>query len=127
MKKQFKSLGSKILTPGKPSVNILETFEAPKGIDNIEFETDEFTSKCPITGQPDFCYIRIIYHPNKLCVESKSLKLYLQSYRNENGFIEELCVKITNDFVKKIKPHFVRVVLKSTPRGGISVEARCSK
>lgn len=127
MKKSFKSLGSKVSTPDKPSIDILETFKAPLDITNVEFETDEFTSKCPITGQPDFANVKIFYYPSDKCLESKSLKLYLQSYRNEKAFIEELATKIYNDIRIKIRPISMEVVIKSVPRGGISVKARCVK
>ncbi|MFA7370041.1 MAG: preQ(1) synthase, partial [Kiritimatiellales bacterium] len=78
--------------PKKPDASILETFKNsnPQRDYWITFETSEFTSLCPITGQPDFATIKIEYIPNKLCVESKSLKLFLFSFRNEGSFYEDV-------------------------------------
>jgi 7-cyano-7-deazaguanine reductase len=88
----------------------------------IEFECPEFTSLCPVTGQPDFARITITYIPDRTCVESKSLKLYLFSFRNMGMFHEEITNKILEDFVAACTPRWARVVGRMNPRGGISIE-----
>lgn len=120
--KKLKSLGSKVATPSSPSVETLEVFDNP-GVNKVVFETNEFTSLCPITSAPDWVSLVIYYEPFKLCLESKSLKLYLQSYRNENGFIEQLTERVYNDILSVVKPKFLRIELKCSPRGGISLKA----
>lgn len=91
----------------------------------IEFDCPEFTSICPVTGQPDFGHITIEYIPDRLCLESKSLKLYLFSYRNHGAFHEEVVNLILDDIVKAIKPREICVSGEFNRRGGIgiSVEA----
>lgn len=118
----MKYLGKKSKLPSKPDKRILETFPAPY-VWTVTFETSEFTSLCPITGQPDWCTVIISYTPNTLCLESKSLKLYLQSFRNEKGFIEQLASRIRDDINNVLQPSRLTVIIKSTPRGGISVAA----
>jgi 7-cyano-7-deazaguanine reductase len=99
----------------------LETFlnPNPKRDYEIQFECPEFTCLCPKTGQPDFATIRINYIPNKLCVELKSLKLYLWSYRNEGAFHEAVTNKILDDLVQVLKPRMMKVVGDFYVRGGI--------
>ena len=99
----------------------LETFANPKpGRDYvIRFETDEFTCLCPKTGQPDFATIRIEYVPDALCVELKSLKLYLWSFRNEGGFHEDVTNRILDDLVAAVRPRRLRVEGDFNIRGGI--------
>src|SRR5438132_12270228 len=88
--------------PASPSEARVETFSNPAPNRNywIHFETDDFTSVCPVTGQPDFARIDIDYVPNRLCVESKSLKFYLASYRNEYAFNEVVTNSILSDLIK---------------------------
>ncbi|MDO8644695.1 MAG: preQ(1) synthase [bacterium] len=107
--------------PSQPSKN-LETFSNPRPGRDYEIAMDcpEFTCLCPKTGQPDFATIRIRYIPNKLCVELKSLKLYLWSYRNEGGFHEDLTNKILDDLVKACAPKWMEVVGDFNVRGGIT-------
>ena len=116
--------------PTKPSKN-LETFPNanPERDYVINFECPEFTCLCPRTGQPDFATIRIEYVPDKLCVELKSLKLYLWSYRNEGAFHEAVTNKILDDLVKATKPRRMKVVGDFLIRGGIhtTVTAEYSK
>ncbi|MHC1592243.1 MAG: preQ(1) synthase [Candidatus Helarchaeales archaeon] len=81
----------------------------------------EFTSLCPITGQPDFATILINYIPDEYLVESKSLKLYLLSYRNEGAFNEDLTNRILDDLVKLLAPKFIEVFSEFNSRGGISI------
>jgi len=81
----------------------------------------EFTSLCPKTGQPDFARIVVEYVPDKLCVESKSWKLYLGSFRDAREFHEACIARILRDLVKLLDPHWIRVSGEFTPRGGISI------
>jgi 7-cyano-7-deazaguanine reductase len=102
---------------------VLETFEN-KHPDNdywVQFNCPEFTSLCPITGQPDFAEIKIMYLPAERMVESKSLKLYLFSFRNHGDFHEDCVNIIMKDLVKLMQPKYIEVVGLFTPRGGISI------
>jgi len=85
----------------------------------ISMECPEFTCLCPRTGQPDFATIRIRYIPDKLCIELKSLKIYLWSYRNEGAFHEAVVNRILNDLSQACKPRFMEVVGDFFVRGGI--------
>ena len=103
--------------------DVLETFEN-KHPDNdywVRFNCPEFTSVCPITGQPDFAEIRISYIPDKRMVESKSLKLYLFSFRNHGDFHEDCVNIIMKDLVRLMDPKYLEVRGIFTPRGGISI------
>lgn len=106
----------------KPDWRMLEWFESPSDMKySIFLNCPEFTSLCPKTGQPDFAKIIIEYIPNKKCVESKSLKLYLFSYRNFGEFHEACVNRIADDITKAIHPKYLRVVGEFYPRGGISI------
>ncbi|HBF12840.1 MAG TPA: NADPH-dependent 7-cyano-7-deazaguanine reductase QueF [Deltaproteobacteria bacterium] len=113
--------------PSQPSKQ-LETFpnSHPNREYTINFTCPEFTCVCPKTGQPDFATIKISYIPDKLCVELKSLKLYLWSYRNEGAFHEKVTNQILDDLVAAIKPRFMEVTGDFFVRGGIHtvIEAR---
>jgi len=102
----------------------LELFENPRvGRDyTITIRCPEFTSVCPKTGQPDFGEITIEYCPDKHCIELKSLKLYMQSYRNEGVFYEKLTNDILDDLSGQCKPKWMTVSSKFTPRGGITTD-----
>ena len=107
---------------------ILERFEN-KHQDNdyfVKFNCPEFTSLCPMTGQPDFATIYISYVPNIYMVESKSLKLYLFSFRNHGDFHEDCINKIMKDLIKLMNPKYIEVWGKFTPRGGISIDPFCN-
>ncbi len=108
-------------------VALLETFDNPhpKRDYEIEIVQPEFTSVCPRTRQPDFGTITIRYVPGPRCVELKSLKLYLQSYRQEGIFYEDVTNVILDDLVKLLKPKRMDVVSEWTPRGGIATTVRC--
>lgn len=95
----------------------------------VTLETEEFTCLCPVTGQPDFAHIRIQYVPDAKVVESKSLKLYLWSYRNEGAFHEHVVNQILDDLVRATDPHWCRVTGVFNIRGGIgiTVEAEHTK
>jgi 7-cyano-7-deazaguanine reductase len=110
-----------------PSAGHLETFPNPRpGRDfAIEIVCPEFTSVCPKTGQPDFGTITFTYTPGESCVELKSLKLYLQRYRNRGIFYEEVTNQILDDFVAACKPRRCKVVSSWTPRGGITTNVTC--
>lgn len=99
----------------------LDTFPNPKPERNYEiaFEAPEFTCLCPLTGQPDFATIKIRYIPDEKCIELKSLKLYLWSFRNEGAFHEAVTNRICDDVVAAIDPRFVEVVGDFYVRGGI--------
>ncbi len=115
-------LGSKTSIPESPDKATIECFESP-GIDVVEFTTNEFTSNCPKTGAPYFASVYIQYTPDKLCLESKSLKLYLQSYRQERAFAETLAVRVSKDLFSACQPYELTVILKFTPRGGVAINA----
>ena len=107
---------------------VLEVFEN-KHPDNdyfVEFNCPEFTSLCPITGQPDFATIYISYIPSIKMVESKSLKLYLFSFRNHGDFHEDCMNIIMKDLIKIMDPKYIEVWGKFTPRGGISIDPYCN-
>lgn len=102
---------------------VLESFlnKNPKQIQWVTFVCPEFTSLCPITAQPDFASITINYIADQKMVESKSLKLYLFSFRNHGDFHEDCVQKICNDLVKLLKPRYLEVIGEFTPRGGIAI------
>jgi 7-cyano-7-deazaguanine reductase len=110
-----------------PSVDQFETFPNPAvGRDySIEIICPEFTSMCPKTGQPDFGTITFTYTPDRLCVELKSLKLYLQRFRNQGIFYEQVTNRLLDDFVAACQPLRCKVVGAFTPRGGISTNVIC--
>lgn len=107
---------------------VLETFENRHHENDyfVKFNCPEFTSLCPITGQPDFATIYISYVPDRLMVESKSLKLYLFSFRNHGGFHEDCVNIIMKDLVRLMEPKYIEVWGKFTPRGGISIDPYCN-
>ena len=110
-----------------PSAEQLETFPNPSpGRDySIEIVCPEFTSLCPMTGQPDFGTITYTYVPEQTCVELKSLKLYLQRFRNQGIFYEAVVNRLLDDFVKVCSPRRCKVVGSFTPRGGITTTVTC--
>lgn len=109
--------------PAHPARARLEAFanSHPERDYWIEFDCPEFTAICPITGQPDFGHIRIRYVPDKRCLESKSLKLYLFAYRNHGAFHEDVVNRILDDVVKAIAPRRAVVKGEFRPRGGIAI------
>ncbi len=110
-----------------PSLEQLETFanQFPGRDYVIEIVCPEFTSMCPKTGQPDFGVITYTYTPEATCVELKSLKLYLQKFRNEGIFYENVVNRLLEDFVAVCQPRRLKVVGSFTPRGGISTTVTC--
>src|SRR5213079_1178928 len=114
--KEFVALGH----AGSEHYAGLETFENP-GVSSVEMRSDELTAVCPITGQPDLYVATISYRPKGLCLESKSVKLYLSSFRNEGAFCEALAVRIRDDVAAALELEHaaVEVTLVHKRRGGI--------
>ena len=125
----LKKLGSQETSyPSEYSAELLETFDN-KHPDNdyfVKFNCPEFTSLCPITGQPDFATIYISYVPDIKMVESKSLKLYLFSFRNHGDFHEDVVNVIMKDLIRLMNPKYIEVWGKFLPRGGISIDPYCN-
>lgn len=121
--KSLRLLGrSETRVPTAPSADILETFANPARRPYwIRFESADFTSLCPITGQADFAQIAIEYQPGKRCLETKSLKFYLASYRNERAFNEEVTNHILDDLVQACQPRSMIVKAEFASRGGIAL------
>lgn len=119
----LRSLGGKTSYPDDYAPDVLETF-ANKHPENdywVKFICPEFTALCPITGQPDFAEMRIMYIPAARMVESKSLKLYLFSFRNHGDFHEDCVNVIMKDLIKLMQPKYIEVTGLFSPRGGISI------
>ena len=108
--------------------SVLETFENkhPEREYFVKFNCPEFTSLCPITGQPDFATLYISYVPAKRMVESKSLKLYLFSFRNHGDFHEDCVNILLNDLIELMDPLYIEVLGKFLPRGGLSIDPYCN-
>jgi 7-cyano-7-deazaguanine reductase len=117
---EFVALGH----PGSDQYAGLETFENP-GVSRVEMTSDELTAVCPITGQPDMYVATIEYAPQALCLESKSLKLYLAGFRNEGVFCEALAVRIRDEVAEalRLETGDVKVTLRQKARGGITIAA----
>src|SRR3984893_3145315 len=114
--------------PKSPSAARLEAFPNPaRRSYRIHFETDDFTSLCPVTGQADFARIDIDYVPGRLCIESKSLKFYLASYRNVRAFNEAVTNRILDDFVRACAPRYALVTAQFSARGGIALTRRAER
>lgn len=119
----LKALGKETRYDADYNPTVLETFENqhPDNDYWVRFNCPEFTTLCPITGQPDFAEIRISYIPNKKMVESKSLKLYLFGFRNHGDFHEDCINTIMKDLIHLMEPKYIEVTGFFTPRGGISI------
>ena len=117
-------LGHKTALPASPDAAVLETVPNTQGdaLYVVRFVCPEFTSLCPMTGQPDFAHLVIDYVPKKLLVESKSLKLFLGSFRNHGAFHEDCTVGIARRLVKALKPVWLRIGGYWYPRGGIPID-----
>ena len=105
------------------AIDHVECFDAPEHVTEVRFRTEEVASQCPVTGQPDLSTVVIVYRPDRRCVESKSLKLYLWSFRDRPVFCEALAAEIAGEVVRAADPHEVRVTVTQRPRGGITTEA----
>jgi 7-cyano-7-deazaguanine reductase len=125
----FKSLGKKTKLPTKPSSKILETFnnQHQDSLYLVPLVCHEFTSICPITGQPDFAKFEIVYAPRVKMVESKSLKLYLFSFRNHGEFHEDVTNRIFKDLWQLMDPKFMRIIGDFSVRGGIAIKPLIQK
>jgi 7-cyano-7-deazaguanine reductase len=112
-------LGATVRTP----VEHVEVFPAPATVTEVRLSSDEVTSICPVTSQPDLATVAITYVPDQWCVETKSLKLYLWGFRQRPVFAEALAAEIAAEIMATARPHRVRVELTQRPRGGIVVAA----
>lgn len=120
----LKQLGSNTVLPDSPDEAELERVQNPQEGTAycVRFTAPEFTSLCPMTGQPDFAHLVIDYVPNKWLVESKSLKLYLGSFRNHGAFHEDCTVSIAKRLVEFLEPEWLRIGGYWYPRGGIPID-----
>lgn len=118
----FSVLGKVVKEPCKE----LDVFPKPEGVETVVLESDEVTSVCPVTGQPDYETVIIEYAPDTLCIESKSLKLYFWSFRDKGVFCEALAACIANDVAAACKPFWCNVTVIQKPRGGIRITAKAS-
>jgi 7-cyano-7-deazaguanine reductase len=104
-------------------VEHVECFPAPPTVTQVRLTTEEVCSVCPVTGQPDISSVSIEYEPDQLCIESKSLKLYLWHFRDRAVFAEALAAEIAAEVQRATSPRGVRVTVRQRPRGGIVIEA----
>jgi len=120
----LQQLGGKTELPDTPEQAILESVQNPQAdVDYmVRFVSPEFTSLCPLTGQPDFAHLVIDYIPSERLVESKSLKLFLGSYRNHGAFHEDCTISIARRIIKEIDPKWLRIGGYWYPRGGIPID-----
>ncbi|MBE5871454.1 MAG: NADPH-dependent 7-cyano-7-deazaguanine reductase QueF [Lachnospiraceae bacterium] len=128
-KKDFTVLGSrKTQYPTEYDPSVLEAFDNkhPENDYFVKFNCPEFTSLCPITGQPDFASIYISYVPDGKLVESKALKLYLFSFRDHGSFHEDVVNIIMKDLIQLMDPKYIEVLGKFLPRGGLSIDPYCN-
>ena len=109
------------------AIDHLECFAAPDGVSEVRLRTDEVVSVCPVTGQPDLSSLEITYQPHEHCIESKSLKLYLWSFRDRPVFCEALAAEVADEVVRAADPHRVTVVVTQRPRGGIVISATAER
>lgn len=124
----FRNLGKHSEVNFTYDKSVLETFDNKHSDHDywVKFNCPEFTALCPVTGQPDFATIYISYIPNERMVESKSLKLYLFSFRNHGSFHEDVVNIIMNDLIELMQPRYIEVLGKFLPRGGISIHPWCN-
>ncbi len=124
----LKNLGKEISYSFDYNPAVLEAFDNrhPGNDYFVKFNCPEFTALCPITGQPDFATIYLSYIPGKKLVESKSLKLYLFSFRNHGAFHEDVLNILLKDLVKLLEPKYMEVWGKFLPRGGLSIDPYCN-
>ena len=117
-------LGRNSALPGSPEEAVLDCVPNPRAgaLYLVRFTAPEFTSLCPVTGQPDFAHLVIDYVPAETIVESKSLKLFLGSYRNHCGFHEDVTVGIAQRLVREMKPQWLRIGGYWYPRGGMPID-----
>jgi 7-cyano-7-deazaguanine reductase len=118
------ALGGETVIPDHPAPEVLERVPNPQAGTSylVRFTMPEFTSICPVTGQPDFAHLVLDYVPGKWIVESKSLKLYLFGFRNHGAFHEDCTVRIGKDIQKLLRPKWLRIGGYWYPRGGIPID-----
>jgi len=114
---EFKALGNKVT-----EFTAFEVFDKPSHIKTIHMDSDEVTALCPVTGQPDQYTVKIVYYPKEKCIESKTLKLYLQSFRMKGLFCEAFADQIAQDIHKAVLPFEISVAVIQKPRGGVSIQ-----
>lgn len=105
------------------AIDHVEVFPAPANVTTVRMTSDELASMCPVTHQPDLATVEISYEPDRWCVESKSLKLYLWGFRERAVFVEALAAEIAAEIMQTAQPRWVRAVITQRPRGGIEVQA----
>ena len=122
--RSLEQLGGKTVLPASPDEAVIETVANPEPGETylVRFTAPEFTCLCPVTGQPDFAHLVIDYVPDAAIVESKSLKLFLGSFRNHGGFHEETTVAIAKRLVAEIAPRWLRIGGYWYPRGGMPID-----
>jgi 7-cyano-7-deazaguanine reductase len=116
-------LGHEIRQP----IEHVECFPAPAHVTTVRFRTEELMSRCPVTNQPDLSQVTVEYEPAEWCVESKSLKLYLWSFRDRAVFAEAMAAEIAEEILRTAQPRHVRVTLVQRPRGGITIEVEAER
>jgi 7-cyano-7-deazaguanine reductase len=109
------------------AIEHVEVFPAPADVTVVRMINDELTSMCPVTHQPDLATVEITYRPDRWCVESKSLKLYLWGFRDRAVFVEALAAEIAGEIMDTARPRSVTVVVTQRPRGGIEVQATAER
>jgi 7-cyano-7-deazaguanine reductase len=114
-------------TTVRHAIDHVEVFPAPGHVTSVRMTSDELTSICPVTNQPDLATLEITYEPADWCVESKSLKLYLWGFRDRAVFVEALAAEIAEEMMNTVRPHRVTVVVTQRPRGGIEVQATADR
>ena len=124
MAKKLSQLGRAVKQPASPEKAVLETVPNPHADADyvVRFTAPEFTTLCPITGQPDFAHLVIDYVPDRALVESKSLKLFLTSFRNIGGFHEDTTIAIAKRIVAAARPRYLRIGGYWYPRGGMPID-----
>lgn len=123
-RKKLTQLGHAVAIPSSPDAAVLESVPNPHPDADyvVRFTAPEFTSLCPVTGQPDFAHFVIDYCPAKFLLESKSLKLFLASYRNHTAFHEDCTIAIGKRIITSIRPKYLRIAGFWYPRGGIPID-----
>jgi 7-cyano-7-deazaguanine reductase len=116
---EFHALGQPVTQPSRQ----LDTFLCPQHVTVVRFTSNELTTYCPVTHQPDFYTVEFEYQPDRLCIESKSLKLFLWSYRDEHCFAEALASQMAEQIVAAIDPKRCKVTLHQNVRGGLQLTA----
>ncbi len=124
MARKLTQLGRAVVQPASPDKAVLEGVPNPHADTDyvVRFTAPEFTTLCPITGQPDFAHFVIDYVPGQVILESKSLKLFLTSFRNVSGFHEATTLAIAKRIVKAVRPRYLRMAGYWYPRGGIPID-----